>query len=125
MFTAIKFTAGRKAPARYIYCDKGLFKPSLMSTSSAPPLHLTEFKDIEILSESLGSFTFKCYFNDGTESLAIANTQTVFFLQKFIYNVKNTPKGQEPEIPAADPETWIFALLCILTFLICLLFLIR
>ena len=95
-----------------------------MNTSSAP-LHLTEFKDIEILSESLGSFTFKCYFNDGTESLAVANTQTVFFLQKFIYNIKNTPKDQEPEFPKADSEAWIFTLLFILTLLICLLFLIR
>ncbi len=125
MPASIKFIAGRRAPARYVYRNEDLFQPGLMS-ASAEPLRLTDFKDLHVLSQGLLSdFTLKCYFNDGTEAVATADMEMMRILQQFLYNLKNTQEGQEPEIPTTDSETWIFVLIFILIFLICLLLIIR
>lgn len=101
MFMGIKFTAGRRSPAKYVYNHENKFKPALWN-SSAEPLNLTDFKDIEIISASLGYAVVKCYFTDGTEALATVDTPMMSVLQQFVYNSRNTPEGQQPELPVND-----------------------
>ena len=101
MFINIKFIAGHKAPATYSYCNENLFRPT-SEKAYKEPLHLTDFKKIEIVSTHLRQSTIKCYFTDGTESLATAGMTMIKILQQFIYDFNNAPDAQEINIPICD-----------------------
>ncbi len=120
----IKFIAGRRAPARYVYRDTDLFEPGLLN-ASAEPLRLSDFKNIEILSESTWHFCLRCHFNDETEAVAVAEVEMMRILQQFIYNKKDTPNGQQPEFPISGSNTLVFVLIAVVVFLICMIYIIK
>ena len=124
MYASIKFIAGRRAPARYIYRDTDLFEPSVVS-APAEPLRLTDFKEVEVLSQNTSYFYIKCYFNDGTDATATVDVQMMYILHKFIYNMKDTPKGQQPEFPVDNTNPKVIALTAVVVFFICLILIIR
>lgn len=101
MFINIKFIAGHKAPATYSYCNENLFRPT-SEKAYKEPLHLTDFKKIEIVSTHLRQSIIKCQFTDGTESLATANMTMLKILQQFIYDSNNASDAQQINIPIYD-----------------------
>ena len=98
MFIWIKFTAGSRAPAWYTYTNKNMFKPAFWNRS-AKPLYLTDFRNIEVVYPNVLYSVIKCHFTDGTNELATVGPQMMSVLQKFIYNLQNTPNGQQPKLP--------------------------
>ena len=101
MFINIKFIAGHKAPATYSYCNENLFRPT-SEKAYKEPLHLTDFKKIEIVSTHLRQSIIKCQFTEGTKSLATAGMTMLKILQQFIYDSNNAPDAQQINIPIYD-----------------------
>lgn len=99
----IEFLSGKRAGKLYFYNNKNIFKPR----SKHPyddPLHLTDFKDVEIISAGpFGVYILiKCELTNAEEYIARIDYSMLEVFKVFILDSKFLPPGQLPIFPISN-----------------------
>lgn len=97
---SIKFLSGERTNRLYFYRHIDLFKKASRDLQDSP-LHLTDFKDVEVISTGpLGLMMLvKCTFGSGEESIARIDYSMLETFKIFLHSTKNMSPDHTPVFP--------------------------